>query len=410
MNKYVSFDLGNSKIAAMGAEILPDGKIKVLGTESVASNCVEHGKIVKPSEAAMKIGMLKRYLQNSSKLTAINGFGLAINARTMKAKEISINRKLNNKAVIYKYLEDMAKEARYDFDNRFLTVFDVIPQTYLLDGVAMDNPEGKKGKSLTGKYTIVYGEKSIKENIEKTAPRSVSTVDFDCLASEALSAALLSDDERQRGCAVIDFGAGNTTLSIYFDGVLKDLLVVPLGGKNITEDIMNEGVDEGVAETLKHQFPNVKIELPPTLDLQTLALIIEARLEELAVPVLDVIEKYKNKLLTGIVLTGGGSTPDYIVSYMQEKTGLPARRGSHAHLLADESKKYDVPSFSLLVGIIALWRSTIKENQTEAPKEPKRKRISPIKWVNIKLDELFPDFFAEDTPNKEKPQEEQVSE
>ena len=388
MKQYVAFDLGNSKIAAMGAEVMPDGLIKILGVESIPANCVRHGIINRVSEAALKIGTIKKYLQNSAKIANIKGFGLSINARTMKPKELSIHRQLtNNKPITLKQLEEMAQEARNNFDNEFVTPLATIAQPYLLDGFVVDNPENRTGKSLMGRYTIVYGNKIIKENIEKTLPRSISDIDFACIASEALSAALLTDEDRKRGCAIIDFGAGNTTLSVYMDGVLKDLLVVPLGGKIITNDIQEAGTDAGTAETLKLQFPNVNIEFPQGINNKMLGLIIESRLEEIMVPILDVIEKYKNKLQAGIVLTGGGSTPNYIVAYINEKTGIATRRGNHTHLLAGESKKYESPSLALMVGIIRLWHNTPK-NKT------KTFSLTDL-FEKYKLNNFFPIYFSE---------------
>ena len=404
--QYVAFDFGNSKIAAMGAEVNSDGIITILGVESVSANCVKHGIVNKVSDAAMKMGTVKKYLQNSAKIVDTKSFGLAINANTMKSQELSINRKLRSgKPITFKQLEEMAQEARKQFDNKLITPFDVIPQTYLLDGVAIDNPENRMGKSLTGRYTVVYGNKIIKDNIEKTSPRSLSNIAFDCIASEALSAALHTDDDRKNGCAIIDFGAGNTTLSIYTDGVLKDLLVVPLGGKSITGDIMEAGADVGTAETLKHQFPNVNIEFPQGIDNKLLGLIIESRLEEIMVPIIDLIQKYKNKLSAGIVLTGGGSTPDYIVAYTNEKTGIATRRGDYTHLLDEESKKYHSPQLTLMVGIIALWHHTINDNivvNVQNNKVKPRRPVSFIQWIQKKIDEIFPDFFTDSEEQNER--------
>ena len=398
--QYIAFDFGNSKIAAMGAEVTPDGIIKILGVESITADCVKHGIISNVSDAAMKIGTLKKYLKNSAKIVDTKSFGLAINANTMKVQELSISKQLrSNKPIIFKQLEKMAQEARKEFDNKLVTPFDVIPQTYLLDGVAMDNPENRTGKTLTGRYTVVYGNKVIKDNIEKTSPRSLSDITFDCIASEALSAALLTDDDRKNGCAIIDFGAGNTTLSVYTDGILKKLLVVPLGGKNITNDIMEAGTDAGTAETLKHQFPRVNIEFPQGVDNNLLGLIIESRLEEIMVPILDIIEKYKNKLSAGIVVTGGGSTPDYIVAYTNEKTGIATRRGDYSHLLDKESKKYKSPELALMVGIIALWHNTEIDNDNNTKIKPQRP-ISVIKWIQKKIDDIFPEFFTDDKDNE----------
>ena len=418
--QYIAFDLGNSKIAAMGAEVSPDGMIKILGVESVPANCIKHGIVNKVSDAAMKMGTVKKYLQNSAKIVDTKSFGLAINANTMKAQELSINRKLRSgKPITFKQLEEMAQEARKQFDNKLITPLDVIPQTYLLDGIAIENPENRMGKSLTGRYTVVYGNKIIKDNIEKTSPRSLSNIAFDCISSEALSAALLTDDDRKNGCAIIDLGAGNTTLSVYTDGVLKDLLVVPLGGQSITNDIMEAGADAGTAETLKHQFPSVNIEFPKGIDNKLLGLIIESRLEEIMVPIIDVVQKYKNKLSAGIVLIGGGSTPDYIVAYINEKTGVLTRRGDYSHLLDEESKKYKSSDLALMVGIIALWHSTETENVSEndnivepKPKTKPRKPLSNIiKWIQINIDRYFPeslmsDFFTDDVDNKPEEQTE----
>jgi cell division protein FtsA len=224
------------------------------------------------------------------------------------------------------------------------------------------------------------------------------------LGVEALSTALLTDEERIDGCALINFGATTTTLAIYADGVLHQLLVVPLGGKNITKDIQELGISEANAEKLKflkgsalrHLVEKpIRIQIPSAEDgnssvkIETdfLATIIEARLSEIITPILRAIDKTPFSLNAGIVISGGGSKLNNIVDFLEEKTGMDVRFGDHSDWLSEDSDpRFADPIYAQQIGSALLLHEYKKENQeTEKVVESKKEqRKGNSFWDKIK--------------------------
>jgi cell division protein FtsA len=240
-------------------------------------------------------------------------------------------------------------------------------------------------------------------------------LEYSPLAAEALSTVVLEDQEREVGCALINFGATTTTLAVYHDGVLQNLMVIPLGAKNITKDIQELGISEINAERLKClkgsalesmvdepiyiQIAAVEEGNPPVrISTKFLANIIEARLEEILQPVFDIITQLPFDLEAGIAITGGGSKLKNIIEFIAEKTGISARFGNHSEWLSDDSnEKYHDPSYAQLIGTILLTHEYRKEHPVEESiKELEKKPKLPKKRFGDKVSEGFFKFFNDD--------------
>ena len=316
-------------------------------------------------------------------------------------------------------LTEMLDECEKNLTNSNTSVFEVIPVSYLVDGIKIDDPVGKNAIQIVANYEVVIGNSIIKSELERCFDRTGIVLEYSPLAIEAISTVVIEEHERHIGCALINMGATTTTLAVYHDGILFNMVLVPLGADNITKDIQELGINESNAERLKCvkgfaleymvenpifvQIPSVEPgNLPVKISTKFLATIIEARLEEIMQPIFETIENLPFNLEAGIVLTGGGSKLTNIIEFISEKTGIYARFGDHSEWLTDDTdKKYHDPKYAQLVGTILLTNEYRKDHPIEMILEdPKKKPKIPKRNIGDKLAGVFIDFFSDQNEHK----------
>lgn len=416
-NKFVAIDLGSTRISVMAGEIQEDGFLKISGVESKPADDIRYGIVEQGSGAAFKLNELIHLLENSARLSSIDYISVSVGAKSMKNVAVSVSHFVGaSKTVSEKLIDDMLVEAETKIKGENVAVYDVIPLSYELDGKRMDDPVGKQGTQIIGRYNVVYGNTLIAEKLEGCIERTGKLIEYRCLAADALATAVLDEHERDNGCALINLGGLTTTLSIFEHGALQQLVTVPLGGKNITKDIQEFGINEKNAERLKCAVgkaleSQVSDEIyvaiaaadpdqpPVKVSSKMLAMAIEARLDEIMNPIFDAMDAYKGNLTNGVILTGGGSLLNGISEYITERTGFKVRFGNYTDWLADKTDpKYIQPIYAQLVGTLLLnheYREhhplVEKEKTKGKTKEPKIPR--GIKEVTVNL---MKDFFADD--------------
>lgn len=415
-NKLIAIDFGSTRISAMAAEVLEDGAVKIYSEESKVSDDVKWGIVEKPTGASFKVSELLKLLKNSAKMPDISLVSVSVGAKSMKQISVSVSRFVGKPNVVTEsLLADMLEECERKYQQADITVFDVIPVSYVLDGKRMDEPAGQTAVQISATYHVIYGNAIIKSELERCFDRTGIVLEYNPLAAEALATVVLEEQEREVGSALINFGATTTTLAVYHDGALQNLLVIPLGAKNITKDIQELGINEANAERLKClkgfalesmvdepmyiQIASVEEGREPVkISTKFLATIIEARLEEIMQPIIDVINNLPFELEAGIVITGGGSKLKNIIEFIAEKTGIYARFGSHADWLSDDTnEKFHDPIYAQLVGTILLTHEYRKEHPIEEIyKEPEKKPKLPRRKFGEKVTEGFFKFFNDD--------------
>ena len=245
------------------------------------------------------------------------------------------------------------------------------------------------GGRLEANFHVVVGQVSSIRNIGRCIKSSGLKMGNITLEPLASSDAVLSNEEKEAGVALIDIGGGTTDLAIFKDGIIRHTAVIPFGGNVITEDI-KEGcsIIEKQAELLKVKFgsawpgenkdteivsiPGLRGRDPKEISLKTLSKIINARVVEIIEQVFLEIKNYghseqKNKLIAGIVLTGGGSQLNHLKQLAEYITGMDTRIGYPGEHLAGDSNKNTSPMFSTAVGLLmnALDNSISTESNTK---------------------------------------------
>ena len=418
-NKVVAVDFGSTRISVMAAEVLESGAVKILSEESKPSEDVKWGIVEKPTGASFKVSELLKLLKNSSKIGDVSLVSVGVGAKSMKIIPATVSRSLGKLYEITDdLLADLLEECQKNTASANITVFDVIPVSYTVDGKKMDDPVGQTARNITANYNVVIGNSIIKAELERCFDRTGVVMEYNPLAVQALSTVILEDQEREVGCALINLGATTTTLAVYHDGILKNFIVVPLGANNITKDIQELGINEANAEKLKclkgfamdslvEEPVYIQVAAveeggkPVNISTKFLATIIEARLEEILQPVFDIISNLSFTLEAGIVITGGGAKLNSIIEFIAERTGIYARLGDHSDWLSEDTdKKYNDPRYTQLIGTILLTH----DNRVEHPEveiiveEKKKEKKLPSNGLINKLTKRYTDYFSGEIP------------
>ena len=341
----VGLDIGTAKVMAVVAEVQGNGELKLAGLGVAPSSGLKRGVVVnidatvQSIQQALKEAELMADCKIQRVYTGITGSHIrGINSSGMvavKDKEVSA-------ADVARVL-DTAKAINIPSDQRLLLVE---PQEFAIDGQDVREPIGMSGLRLESKIHIVTGAQSAAENIIKCVRRCGLEVEQLLLNPLASSQAVLTDDERELGVAVVDIGAGTTDVSIFTGGAIRHTAVIPIAGDLITSDIAmalrtptkdaeDIKVDSGCAKQLladpdsQVDVPGLGDRGPRLLSKQALAGVIEPRVEEIFSLVLQVIRDsgYEEVLSSGIVLTGGSAVMPGMVELGEDIFLKPVRRG-----------------------------------------------------------------------------------
>ena len=351
----VGLDIGTAKIMVVVAEILPGGTLKLAGLGVAPSNGLKRGVVVnidatvQSIQQALKEAELMADCRIQRVYTGITGSHIrGINSSGM----VAIKDKEVTAADVAREVET-ARAINISSDQRLLLVE---AQEFVIDGQDVKEPIGMSGIRLEAKIHIVTGAQSAAENILKCVRRCGLEVEQLMLNPLASSQAVLPDDARELGVALVDIGAGTTDVAIFTGGAIRHTAVLPIAGDLITSDIAmalrtptkdaeDIKVESGYAKQLladpeaQVEVPGLGDRSPRMLSKQALAGVIEPRVEEIFSLVQQVIREsgYEEVLSSGIVLTGGSCVMPGMVELGEDIFLKPVRRGlpKYSSALAD---------------------------------------------------------------------------
>ena len=226
-------------------------------------------------------------------------------------------------------------------------VLHVLPQEFIIDGQeSIREPIGMSGVRLEAKVHIVTGAVSAAQNIVKCVRRCGLEVDDIILEQLASSLSVLTEDEKELGVCMVDIGGGTTDISVFTEGAIRHTSVIPIAGDQVTNDIaVALRTPTANAEEIKKKYgcaltqlatsdesievPSVGDRPPRKLARQTLAEVIEPRIEELYGLVLAELRRsgYEDVIGSGIVLTGGSAKMEGMIDLAEEVFHMPVRLG-----------------------------------------------------------------------------------
>ena len=422
----VGLDIGTTKIVAMVGKQDAYGKIEVLGTGKAKSLGVHRGVVNNITQTIQSIQQAVDEAESASG-EKIKEVVVGIAGQHIRSLHHSdyITRSNSEQVIDGDDIERLINQVYKLVMLPGEEIIHVLPQDFKVDGQAeIKTPIGMYGGRLEANFHVVVGQVSSIRNIGrciKSAGLELASITLEPLAS---ADAVLSQEEKEAGVALIDIGGGTTDLAIFKDGIIRHTAVISFGGGVITEDI-KEGcsIIEKQAELLKTKFgsawpgenkdneivsiPGLRGRDPKEITLKNLSKIIHARVVEIVEQVFLEIKNYgheesKKKLIAGIVLTGGGAQLKHIKQLVEYITGMDTRIGyPNEHLASNSDSELSSPLYATVVGLLMKGlkdsdkKNPIVEESVDKDKEPDIDPVPLVQKKSIfeKWGEKFRDFL-----------------
>jgi len=373
--KYVAaIDIGTTKIVAIVGTKNENGKIEILGLSKALSKGVKRGVVLNIEETVSAIQTTMEDVQARSGIMFTEAFvGIAgQHIKSMKNRGYIMRDNHEDeitKDEVFRLIEDMHK-IHIEIGEE---IIHVIPQNFIIDNeTGIKSPIGICGKRLEANFHIVIGQVAAAKNIEKCIRKAGLSLKDMILEPLASSDAVLTEDEKEAGVALVDIGGGTTDVAVYYDNVIRHTAVIPLGGNVVTKDI-KEGcaILQRHAELLKIQYgsamgdiapddkvvaiPGISGRAPKEISFKSLAYIIQSRMEEIIDFVSFEIQNsgYADKLAAGVVITGGGAMLRHLPQLMKFRMAMDVRIGlPNQHLTGPGKNEINQPMYATSVGLI----------------------------------------------------------
>ena len=386
----IGLDIGTTKIVAMIGQTNEYNKMKILGVGKSISLGVHRGVV---KNITQTIQSIQQAVSEAEELSGIKVDGVTVGIAGQHIRSLQhsdyITRNNSEQVIDETDIEKLINQVHKLVMLPGEEIIHVLPQEFKVDGQAeIKEPIGMYGGRLEANFHVVVGQVSSIRNIGRCIKSAGLDLDGITLEPLASANAVLSNEEKEAGVALIDIGGGTTDLAIFKDGIIRHTAVIPFGGNVITEDI-KEGcsIIEKQAELLKVKFgsawpgenkeneivsiPGLRGRDPKEISLKNLSKIIHARTVEIIEQVYLEIKNYgheeqKKKLIAGIVLTGGGSQLKHLKQLVEYVTGMDTRVGyPNEHLAGDTDKNVTSPLYATAVGLVMDGLSKIEKNTTE---------------------------------------------
>lgn len=375
----VGIDLGTSKIVGVLGRKNEQGVISILASESIPSDSsVKYGVIYNIDEAAGKIKKLISLLENKTGKKIGKAY-VSVAGKSLRAVEHSETKLLDGTTPItFAMLDSMEQQAKLNKPD-FFTNYSVLAPEYYLDGRYEEDPIEKTALTIEGRYRLVIGRPNIKNNLIKSITEKAQIEIAGYLVGPVAASALVLDEaDRQAGCVLVDFGAGTTTLSIYKDGLLRYMSVIPFGGRTITKDVQELGFVFDSAETYKIRYGKVgkdknkpEGDVSPDVDLRELNKVIQLRQDEIILNVINQIKLsgYGDQLGAGIIIIGGASQMNGLVDYLSEKAQMPVKRAVAKRVYINNAADLlQNPLYTQALGLLLFANENCEKKEVVVPK------------------------------------------
>jgi len=409
----VGLDIGTTKVSAVVGEVDAEG-ITILGVGNVPCRGLRKGVV---SNVEWTVRSIRDAIDAAQTMAGVDirtvFAGVAgSHIRSQTSDGVAA---IGGGEVTRLDLERVLEGARaipVDADRQILHV---LPREYIVDNQdGIRDPIGMSGVRLQVRVNLVTAATTCVQNVVRCAERCGLAVADVVLEPFASAEAVLSEDEKEIGVAVIDIGGGTTDVLLYVDGGIAHASIIPVGGNNITSDIAaGLRTPMGEAERLKRNFgcalgrmvadeeeievPGVGGHPPRKAPRRVLSDIIEPRVEEIFALVRKRIEDtgMLEQLSAGAVLTGGAVLLEGMSEFAEEILGMPVRIGYPVGVKGI-TQLVQGPQFATGVGLVKYGaqaladaraieseerKSFIKQGQGPEPEPAPKKRSSFMDWL-----------------------------
>jgi cell division protein FtsA len=415
-----AIDIGTLRTRAAVGRFTTEGKLEIVAVSDTLTKGVRNGVVVNIDEVAVSIRTVIGALEKSLNLRVQKVYA-GISGQKINNRQVTGYRMTENGEVTQAIINSLIDEAQRYSSGPGEKVYHLVPQEFIVDGErGVNNPVGMAGRRVDAAFTVISAAESYEMNLKRSIEKAGYELVSAFINPYVQGAGYLSKDEKEAGVILLDFGAGTTGMSLYYENKLRLATELPFGGNVISNDI-REGCNiiPRHAEMVKVQcgyafselVPDNKFAQIPEVDgwqakeisFRNLSGIIQARLEEIIEGVNFQLEAtgLLPKLGAGIVLTGGGSNMrgiDKLVSYM---TGIDVRFGKPVVAIKEQLFNEQIMNIEsanliglLINGLYAARRNKYPQGMIVSDAVEEVKRKIPVKNQGTGLKTMVSDLFG----------------
>lgn len=330
----VAIELGSSKMTGIAGRKNLDGSIQVLACiKEDSSSFIRKGVVYNIDKTAQCLTNIISRLEKQLK-TTITQVYVGVGGQSIRSLRNIITKDLPGQTLVSQDMVIELMDANRNMKYPDQEILDAAVQEYKVDSQYQIDPVGIQCTHIEGNFLNILQRKDFNRKLNKCFETADVNIAELFLAPLALADSVLTETERRSGCTLVDIGADTTTVSVYFKNILRHLAVIPLGSNNITKDIASLQMEDSDAEKMKLKYAsaftdnndidnNMKYSIDAERQVETRKFIeiVEGRLEEIIANVwCQVPDEYYDKLLGGIILTGGGANMKDIEKAFQNYT------------------------------------------------------------------------------------------
>lgn len=360
--KYIAaIDLGTYKTALSVAKISGDD-MQIVYYRERPSDGIRNSSVFNPMKASKPIEQAVRDAENELKIKILQvAVGLPRNNVLQETAKAMANRSNPQEYISKAEVEMLQDIARNDYpldDDSRQEIYGAVTQSFSTDdeiNIVEDDVIGTISSRIEGNFRLFIGQRSSTNTIDKVFNDLKISILKKYFLPDVVARTVLTEEEMENGVALIDFGAGVTSVSIYLDGIMRFYASIPFGGKDITNDIRKEcGISAKLAENIKLAYGacmpsrlaslsdkilQIRYSNAPykEIKLEHISKVIDARIREIIDAILYHIQEsnFSDLLRTGVVITGGGANLVNLSTLIKDMSGYNVRVGYTRHLFSE---------------------------------------------------------------------------
>ena len=367
----VAIEIGSSKMTGIAGQKNLDGSIQVLAVvKENSSSFIRKGVVYNIDKTAQCLTSIIKKLENQLK-TEITQVYVGVGGQSIRSVKNVISKDLPSETIVTQDMVIELMDSNRNMTYQDQEILDAAVQEYKVGSQLQLDPVGIQATRLEGNFLNILERKAFYRNLNKCFETAGINVAEMYLAPLALADSVLTEAEKRSGCALVDIGSDTTTVSVFSKNILRHLAVIPLGSNNITKDIATLQMEESDAESMKLKYASaftdnndidneLKYSIDPERQVESRKFIeiVEGRVEEIIENVwYQIPSEYYDKLLGGIIITGGGSNMRNIEKAFSNHTHVDkirvAKFVTHTIISNNELLKAHDGTMNTVLGLLA---------------------------------------------------------
>ena len=331
----IAVELASTAIRAIAGKREPDGSMQVLAfAQEESTNTIRKGIIDNIDKTTQALSHVIGKL-NDKLGVRVKSIYVGLGGQSLRSVHNRVLLQFDGLELLSHKTIDKMRDTNSGVVYPNAEIKEVVPQEFTIGSRSVVDPVGMQAEMLEANFINIVARPTLEENIRKCVAGAGLEVQEVFISPLCEANALLTANEKRSGCALVNMGADTTTVSVYSNNILRHLCVIPLGGSNVTSDITSLKVEAEEAEELKKRYgtayrsdsedktgQKINLSFNRTEDEEKLQEIVEARYEEIIANVSHHISAYKDKMLSGIIVTGGAARiPDLQKAFARQTAG-----------------------------------------------------------------------------------------